>query len=116
MYITRETKERFVKMLNDRQILVIQNDKGRKYKTYNLKFIGANSDGKWDFTPMVAQLSKYQSTKEEYIQYISIRALDAVAVICNVLDELKDEGIVERKSEGFSQYEEVRDKISTFYV
>lgn len=119
MIITEETKKRFLKMLNDRQIIVIQCNKGSQHKTYNFKFIGANSKGKWDFTPMVVEMSRFPSNKTTRTmeQYLSVRALDAAIVICNVIEKMKEEGILNFEyTFGYELYQIVRDKISTFYV
>lgn len=117
MIFTEETKQRFLQMLNDRQIIVIQCNKGSQYKTYNFKFIGANSEGKWDFTPMVVEMSRFPSNKSTSIQHLSVRALDATNVICNVIEKMKEEGILNSDyTFGYELYQIVRDNITTFYV
>lgn len=116
MYITRETKERFVKMLYDRQIIVIQCNKSTNRKTYDLKFIGANSGGKWDFTPLVVETSGYPSNKRTTVERLAIYALDAASVICDTLDKLQEEGIESNLGEGYNQYQKVRDLLTTFYI
>ena len=114
MIITKETKERFVEMLKAGQIIVIQCNKGNNRKTYDYKFIGANDSGKWDFTPLVAEYSGYQNNKG--VQYLTIRALDGVSVICSTLCELQKDGIETDFGDGYSQYQKVRDLLSTFYL
>jgi len=114
MTITKETKERFVKMLKARQIIVIQCNKGSNRKTYDFKFIGANNSGKWDFTPLLAEYSNYSNNKG--CQYLSIRSLDGAAVICSALCELKKEGMKTGLGDGYSQYEKIRDLLTTFYI
>ncbi len=116
MIITNETKERFIKMLEDRQIIVIQVDKRRSRKTYDYKFIGSNSDGKWDFTPLCAHFSGYPNNSSTHIQELTIRALDAADVICDVLEKLREENLFFSELSGHRLYEKVREKISTFYV
>ena len=117
MIITDETKQRFLRMLNERQIIVIQCDHGKSHKTYDFKFIGANSEGKWDFTPMMVEMSRYPSNKSTNVKYLSVRALDAVSVICEVIEKMKEEGILNFEyAFGYELYQIVRDKISTFYV
>lgn len=115
MIITKETKERFVRMLKARKIIVIQCKKSSNRKTFNYKFIGANNSGKWDFTPMIAEYSNYSNSKGG-CQYLSIRSLDGAAVICSTLCELKKEGIKTGLGDGYSQYEKVRDLLTTFYL
>lgn len=114
MIITKEMKERFVEMLKAGQIIVIQCNKGNNRRTYDYKFIGANDSGKWDFTPLVAEYSWYKNNKG--VEYLTIRALDGVSVICSTLCELQKEGIETGFGDGYSQYQDVRDLVSTFYV
>lgn len=116
MNITKETKERFVKMLNARQIIVIQCNKSTNRKTYDLKFIGANSGGKWDFTPLVAETSGYPSNRRKTIEWLAIYALDAVSVVCDTLNKLQEEGLGSDLGEGYSQYQKVRELLTTFYI
>lgn len=116
MNITKETKERFVKMLSARQIIVIQCNKGSKRKTYDFKFIGANSGGKWDFTPLVAETSGYPSNKRTTVEGLAIYALDAASVVCDTLNKLQEEGLGFDLGEGYSQYQKVRDLLTTFYI
>lgn len=104
-------------MLDDRQIIVIQCNKGNSHKTYDFKFIGANSEGKWDFTPMMVEMSRFPSNKSAHVQNLSVRALDAVSVICNVIEKIREEGILNfGNTIGYDLYQTVREKISTFYV
>ena len=116
MVITRETKERFVKMLSKREIIVIQCDKGTNRKNYNFKFIGANSGGKWDFTPLVVETSGYPSNRRITIERLSIYALDAAAVICDTLLKLQKEGVVSNIGNGYSLYQKVRGLLTTFQI
>lgn len=117
MIITKETKERFVKMLRDRQIIIIQCDKGRNRKTYDFKIIGANSGGRWDFTPLVAETSIYPSSRGETIQKLSVRGLDGAAVVANTIFKLEIEGIKTNFGEDYyGIYQNVRELLTTFYI
>lgn len=116
MIISKETKERFVKMLNDRQIIVIQCNKSVKRNTYDFKIIGANDNGKWDFTPMVAEISDYPSNKNTTVTYLSIRALDGDDVICNTLLKLGKEGLFDKFENGYALYNYVREHVTTFFI
>lgn len=117
MYITKETKERFVEMLKNRQVIVIQCDKDVNRKTYDYKFIGANSGGKWDFTPLVAEMSGYSSNRRKTVMRLAIHALDAVPVVCNTLNKLQEEGLETNLGEGYyCQYQKVSDLLATFYL
>ena len=116
MIITRETKQRFLTMLDARQIIVIQCNKSTNRKTYDFKFIGANSGGKWDFTPLVAETSGYPSNRRTTVERLAVHALDAVSVVCDTLNKLQEEGLVSNLGEGYSQYQKVRDLLATFYI
>ena len=117
MVITRETEERFVRMLKNREIIVIQCCKSVRRKTYDYKFIGANSYGKWDFTPLVenATSGKYSYRYHKDVR-LAIRVTDAASVICEVLCELEKDGISSDFGSGYSQYEKVCDHLCTFYL
>ena len=112
--ITRETKERFVKMLKNRQVIVVRCKKSAR-KTYNYKFIGANELGRWDFTPLVAEISGAQSDGND-ILLLSIRGIDAAAIITDTLIELKNQGVSGISSEKYELYVQVRSRLCTFYM
>lgn len=109
MYFEKETKELFVKMLNERHIIVIECRKpGRK--TYSYKFIGASNGGKWDFTPLMASYSGYRSNSKTWtIEHISVYANDGTSVICAALEAFAKEGINVSVDKGYSLYAKVRD-------
>lgn len=112
MYFEKETKEQFVKMLNERHIIVIEcRMPGRK--TYSYKFIGASNEGKWDFTPLVAAYSGYRSNSGMCIERIAVYANDSASVVCATLKALAGEGINVSVEEGYSQYAKVRDLLTT---
>lgn len=112
MYFEKETKEQFVKMLNEKHIIVIECRKpGRN--TYSYKFIGASNEGKWDFTPLMAEYSGYRSNRKKWnIEYISVYANDGAAVICATLEAFAKEGINVSVGKGYSQYAKVRDLLT----
>ena len=115
MIIERSTKERFVKMLEERQIIAIQANKGANRKTYDYKIIGANNSGKWDFTPMCAQVSNYPNNG--CVIYLAIQtAHDAEDIVDDVLKELAKEGIFRNDLKGWDLHEYSRDHITTFYI
>ena len=114
MLFSDETKERFVTMLENRQIIVIRSrQKGRK--TFAYKFIGANDSGKWDFTPLVASESNFPATKDLPIYETAVFANDAVAVICEALKTLKTDGLLEKWTDGID-YFKVRENLTFFYI
>lgn len=116
MIITKETKERFVKMLKAHQIIVIQCNKGNNRKSYDYKFIGADVRGRYDFTPLVAEYSGYKSNKNKTVMYLSVQGLDAAAIITDTLDALRNENVFKSKKTNYELYEEVRDLLYTFYI
>lgn len=117
MVITRETKERFVKMLNDRHIIVFceMNKHHDCCKNNSYKFIGVNV-GRWDFTPMVAQLSGNRTRNGNDARLVSVRGLDGASIIVNTLVALSEEGIVKPIESRDSEYFKVCDLLTTFYI
>ena len=115
MIIAKETKERFVKMLNNREIIVIECDRNSNRRSYDYKFIGANSNGKWDFTPLVAECSGFPYSKKP-IQWLSVRGHDAASMISAVINELRNEKIdgIPAAGDSYSQYERIRTLLTTF--
>lgn len=114
MVITKETKKRFVEMLLKKQVIVIRNKK-EKSRYYDYKFIGANSTGRWDFTPMVAELSDCKVNYPNDVQMMSIHTFDGIGVVCSILECLKKEGIESFEESGDDLYFAVRDKLVFFY-
>lgn len=115
--ITNETKERFVKMLKNREIIVINCKKNPRRLTRDFKFIGANSYGKWDFTSMIEDFTNGRySYRSNGWESLAIRATDAAAIVCEVLDALKNENIESGFGNGHERYEKVRDLLTTFYL
>lgn len=116
MIITKETKERFAKMLRDRQIIVIQSSKPNR-KTYDYKIIGANSEGKWDFTPMAAELSYYANNSSTQIKRLAIRSPHSSDdVITSVLEGLQKEGLFNRYKNLYQLHVFAQEHITTFFI
>lgn len=117
MNITKETKERFVSMLKERQIIVIECDKSAKNKNYNYKFIGANEYGRWDFTPLVAEFSGYPNNRNKCVMRLSVRGIDAAAIIADTLMNLENQDAIGIRIDNYhSLHEKVRNLICTFYI
>lgn len=116
MIITQEIKEKFARMLDARQIIVVQCNRSISRKTYDYKFIGCDGYGKWDFTPLVAELTDFSTNKCERIQYLVIRGNGGADIVYEVMRKLQDEGIAASTPSGHSLYEYCRDKLSTFYL
>ena len=117
MIITKETKERFVKMLDARQIIVICEMNKRKDCCRNncYKFVGVDG-GRWDFTPMVAQISGHDTRNENDAQLVSVKSIDGASVIVDTLIALSEEGIIEPIISRDCEYFKVRDLLTTFYI
>lgn len=116
MIIERSTKERFVKMLEERQIIVVRSKTDARRMTNRYKFIGVNSDGKWDFTPMVAELTRYRCNAKAEISDRVIYATDSASVICDVIDNLLKDGLCKWIERGGEMYFKVRDLLTVFYM
>lgn len=108
--------ERFVKMLKNRQIIVVQCNKYSRSKNYSVKFIGADNHGRWDFTPLVADFSGYRSNAHTKIMFLTVFTNDPAATITDTLLNLKKQGITGITKEKYALYEEVRDLVCTFYM
>jgi hypothetical protein len=114
MIITEETKKRFVSMLVARQILVIECHRNPKDRHYEYKFIGANEKGKWDFTPMIEEVTDFKSNKPVPIKYLTIHANDAAHIVANTLEKFDEEGVFPVRLRGVELYQYVRDLLTTF--
>lgn len=114
--ITKETMELFVKMLKKRQIIVVQCNKYSRSKNYNVKFIGADNHGRWDFTPLVAEFSGYKSNANTKIMFLTVFTNDPVATITDTLINLRKRGIGGITKGNYALYNEVRDLVCTFYM
>ena len=116
MIFTEETKKRFVSMLVAKQILVIECHRKPRDRHYDYKFIGANDQGKWDFTPMIEEVMGFKSNKPVPIQYLAIRSNDAAHIVADVIEKLHEEGITPLRIHGVELYQHVRDLLTTFYL
>lgn len=112
MEFTKETKERFVKMLEDRQIIVIRCSIPNR-KKFVYKIIGANNDGKWDFTPLISDYTYPTATP---VIDKTISASDGISVICEALKKLAEENICINLPEKDEMYFEVRELLTFFYI
>lgn len=116
MIIEKATKSRFIKMLEAREIIVINCDKSARRKTYDFKFIGANSYGVWDFTPLCAEISGYPYNTAATRSRLSIRSNDGIAVLYEVTEKLSEEGFYFSDKKEHDLYEVIRHLVTTFYI
>ncbi len=114
MIITEETKKRFMRMLADRQIIVIQHKCHRA--SYLFKFIGANDAGKWDFTPMVVDVAGIEYNGEMSTENLSVLGKDAADILTKVVKKLMCGGNWMFAETYHEIYEKVREHITTFYM
>jgi len=116
MIITKETKERFLQMLEANQIIVIQSNQPNR-KTYDYKIIGANSNGKWDFTPMAAELSYYDNNRRKTIERLAIRSPhNSADVIDSILESLQKEGLFRTDLSNWEMHQYSSEHIVTFFI
>jgi hypothetical protein len=88
MIITRETKERFVEMLEKKEIIVV----GRKIKTnYDFKFIGVHNGMKWDFTPTVAYCTGWRTNGVYDITHMTVRSYSADYLVEQTLKNMPND-------------------------
>jgi len=120
MIITKETKERFVKMLDKGQIIVIRASVvNRKYPHF--KIIGADESGRWDFTPLVSYVTDCQTINVVGGEIAICGTLDVVGILENALKQLYDERIesaffADNDDCGYALYSYCREHICTFCV
>lgn len=85
MIITKETMERFVEMLQAREIIVV----GHRIKTnYDFKFIGVHNGLKWDFTPMIAYVTSCRTNGSNNITSMTVRSYSADYLVEQTLKNL----------------------------
>ena len=88
MIITRETKERFVEMLEKKEIIVV----GRKIKTnYDFKFIGVHNGMKWDFSPTVAYCTGCRTNGVYDITHMTVRSYSADYLVEQTLKNMPND-------------------------
>lgn len=118
MIITTETKERFVKMLDENQIIIINaRILDRKYPHY--KIIGANNSGKWDFTPCVAHVTNCGNIPVCGGEIAISGTIDIHSILQDALRNLYDERIEsaffkENKGCGYELYSYCREHTCMF--
>lgn len=116
MIITNETKIRFARMLAKRQIIVIRCKKSANANRYEYKFIGANEFEKFDFTPMVAEVSGFSTNKTNDYQCLTIKSNDGANVVAETIRKIAEERLIQEKRIGADLYFFVRDLLTTFYI
>ena len=92
MYIEKETKERFVKMLAKHEIIVVWNRISSRSQTRNYKFIGAHNGLKWDFTYTVIDATSCK-TNGDSGYCVAARGYSSVYLVEKTLESFIEEGI-----------------------
>jgi len=57
MEFTKETKEAFIDLYGSHEIVTVSRRYGSTPSSYEHKFIGVHNGLKWDFTPLIIELS-----------------------------------------------------------
>ena len=116
MIITNETKIKFARMLAKRQIIVIRCKKSASAKRYDYKFIGANEYEKFDFTPMICEVTAYPSNRSDDYQCLTIKSFDGASVVADAIKNLAEDGLIKETKRGDELYFYVRDLLTTYYL
>lgn len=118
----KEMKERFVQMLKDKQIIIVEGLRTARNGDGDYKFIGANNEGSWDFTKSLGDWGLIPVRSEEWKEsaenptHTFIRTNDPYSVIHSALLELAVNGIFNENIMGGSDlYKYIREKTSIFY-
>lgn len=91
MIIENITKERFVKMLAKRQIVVVYRDLSPRSSTREYKFIGMQNGLKWDFTHLVVSGTGCKTNGKSGGQ-IAARGCYVMTLLEETLKWLKERG------------------------
>lgn len=92
MTITRETKDRFVKMLANCEIVVIARRLSMKSDTRDYKFIGVHNGLKWDFTWCIVDATGCKTNGKDAFN-ITARSFSAGYLTELALKQFREEGI-----------------------
>lgn len=65
MDFTKETKEKFIELYGNHEIVTVSRKYGNMPSSYEHKFIGQQNGLKWDFTPLVIELSGCKSNRQK---------------------------------------------------
>lgn len=57
MEFTKETKETFIELFGKHEVVTVSRKYGKTPASWESKFVGVHEGMKWDFTPLVIQLS-----------------------------------------------------------
>lgn len=91
MFIENSTKERFVKMLSKRQIVVVYRDLSQKSITREFKFIGMQNGMKWDFTHLIINATGCKTNGKSGYQ-TAARGWNVTILLEETLKSLKEQG------------------------
>lgn len=76
MIISKETEDRFVQLLKESKIIVFYKRVSQSSRNFDYKFIGSDGSLRWDFTPMIAEITKCK-TNGKGIKNLSCRSYSA---------------------------------------
>lgn len=92
MLIEKTTKERFVKMLQNHEIVCIFRRLSQRSDTYEYKFIGMHEGLKWDFTWCIADATGCETNGKSGIS-IAVRSKSAQYLLETALKSFQADGI-----------------------
>ena len=87
MEFTKETKSQFIGMFGKHEIVTISRKYGNTPASFEHKFIGMHNGLKWDFTPLVVNLTGCKATAGD----LAARGFSK-EILASALQHLKNDG------------------------
>lgn len=87
MEFTKETKEKFIELFRNHEIVTVSRRYGNTPASFEHKFIGQHDGLKWDFTPLVVNLTGCKATAAD----LAARGFSK-ELIASALQRLKKDG------------------------
>jgi hypothetical protein len=72
MEFSNELKNKFIDLVESRNIIVVSRQYGKDYTKFEHKVIGVQNGLSWDFTPMIASLTECR-TNGKSIESVAVR-------------------------------------------
>lgn len=72
MEFTSELKNKFIDLLVSHNIIVVSHQYGKDYTKYEHKIIGMHDGLRWDFTPMIADITECR-TNNKGVVHLAVR-------------------------------------------
>ena len=106
MIIEQETRQRFVDMLANHEIVAVGCKTDKRSNSYHYKFIGVRNGLKWDFTPCIVSESR------PVVDVVNCSAITSRAPECYIELVLKSF----RQNHGIKCDLAIADNITCFYM